>query len=97
LFEKSGVLDQFDSPRRCGVIVLDGEQATWAQPASGDANHCGDHRHPVRATEHRVGRIMLGDFGFQRDAVGYIGRIGHYEVDSSVELGKQARCGDIGA
>src|ERR1700733_9025769 len=62
IFEKPRPLDQFDGARGRGVIVLDGEQAAGAQPASGEADHRVDHRHPAGATEHRVRWIMLGDF-----------------------------------
>ena len=95
IVEKLCAADQFGSQRRRGVVVLDGEEAARAQPAAGEPDDGSDHRHPVRAAEHRMGRIMVRDFGFELDAIGHIGRVGHHEVDLPVELGKQARVGDV--
>ena len=91
VFEKSCGSDQFDGPRRRGVVVLDGEQATRAQPAPGEADNGGDHAIPSGAAEHRVRRIMLGHFGFQHDIVGNVGRVGDDQVDLSVKFGEAGR------
>src|SRR5882757_7390397 len=96
VLEKARVADQFDSQRRCGVVMLDGEQATRVQPASGEADDGGYHRHAVRSAEQGVGWIMLGHFGFQKDIIGNVGRVGNHEVYLSVEFGKQSRHADVG-
>ena len=37
---------------------------------------------------------MLGHFGFHSVAVGNVGRVGHHQVDPSIQLGKQSGPGD---
>ena len=76
--------------------MLDGEQATGAQPAPGEGDDGGDHRHAVGPTEQRMMRIMLGHFGIQIGAVRNVRRVGHHQVDLPVEFGKQAGVGDVG-
>ena len=70
--------------------MFDGEDAARAKPASGQADDGGDHRHPVRPAEHSVVWIMLSDFGFHGRGVRDIRRIGHHQVDTAVQSGKQA-------
>ena len=52
---------------------------------------CVDDGHAVRSAEQRMRRIMFGHFGFQRRAVGDVGRVGDDEVDGAVEFGQQSR------
>lgn len=66
------------------------------QPAAGEAHYRRDHRQTVRPAEHRLVGIMLADFRVQHGAVGNIGRIGHDQVDPSVQFWKQAGFGDVG-
>src|SRR5258708_6698054 len=75
VLEKARIADQFDSQRRCGVVMLDGEQATRAQPPSGEADDSGYHRHAVPSAEQGVGWIVLGHFGFQNGTIGNIGQV----------------------
>src|ERR1700759_2788435 len=97
VFEKPWLANQFDGRRRRGVVVLDGEQSAGAQPPPGLDDEGGYHRHAVRPAEQRMWRIMLSHLGFQHGIVGNVWRVGDDEVDQSVEFGKQAAGGDVGA
>ena len=48
-----------------------------------------DDGHPIRAAEQRMRRIMVRDFGFQYGPVGYVRRVGDYEINLAVEFGEQ--------
>ena len=76
--------------------MLDGTPATGLEPAARQLDDRVDDHHPVRATEQRMRWIMLCDFGFQRRAVGNVGRIGDQEVDLSIQLRQLGVVGDVG-
>ena len=76
--------------------MFDRQQATRHEPATGQRGDRADHRHPVRAAEQGVCRVMLGHFRFQLCPGGDVGRVAHHEVDGTGQLGKQPGRGDVG-
>ena len=68
--------------------MLDGEQAARSQPAPSEPDDGGNHRHPVRAPEHGMGRIVFTYFGFDLSSVWDVGRVADHQVDLPVKLGQ---------
>ena len=64
--------------------MLDGEQPPRTQPAAGVADDGAHQRHAIWAAEHRMMRIMLGYFGFQKCTVGNVRWIRDHQIDLSV-------------